>query len=220
MAAKVQKTPLPKIFECDYSGCTYATSRLGFLTGHRATHTGVQPFVCTHEGCDFAAARQSQLQVHKRSMHMEEGGVLHTCPAPNCGHVTTTATSLAIHAKSHAATAERSVAQHCSEPGCLFSSFTSNLLARHFRTAHTGAGDAEGLFTCSLPGCDFKTKRRTYLRAHAKKIHPDGKFMCKTCPGDVEFPTRKELIAHNMGKHVQSGVGKKKGAAEEAEEAE
>ena len=185
---------------CDYVGCTYSTTRPGFLVGHRAIHTGVLPFVCTHEGCDFAAARETQLGVHKRSVHMEEGGVLHACPAPNCGYITASAASLVIHTKSHTATAERTVAQHCSEPGCTFFSFTTNLLARHFRAAHVGAGDAEGLFTCTLAGCDFKTKRRTYLRSHAKKIHPDGRFSCKHCPHLV-FPGRTEWMSHHMG-HV------------------
>jgi hypothetical protein len=188
---------------CDYVGCTYSTTRPGFLVGHRAIHTGVLPFVCTHEGCDFAAARETQLMVHKRSVHMEEGGVLHACPAPNCGYITASAASLIIHTKSHTATSERTVAHHCTEPGCTFFSFTTNLLARHFRAAHVGAGDADGNFACSLPGCDFKTKRRTYLRNHSQRVHPNGRFSCKHCP-ELQFPGRVEWMSHYMGHVVGS----------------
>ena len=53
-----------------------------------------------------------------------------------------------------------------------------------------------------MKGCGFKTKRRTYLRAHAKKIHPDGRFTCKHCPHLV-FAGRTEWMSHHMG-HVSA----------------
>ena len=206
---------------CDFEGCSYSTERPGFLVGHRAIHTGVLPFVCTHEGCDFAAARETQMAVHKRTIHMEEGGVVHACPVPGCGYVTASAGSLTIHAKSHAASAEHPDMQHCTEPGCTFFSFTTNLLARHYRSAHVGAADADGFFSCATPGCNFRTKRRTYLRAHAKRLHPGGRFTCKQCP-EMEFPGRVEWMSHHMGHvvskratHVAAAAARAAEAAEE-----
>ena len=193
-------------FYCDHAGCAYSTTRPGFLTGHSAIHTGVLPFVCAYEGCDYAAAREVQLAVHKRSVHAEEGGALHACPAPNCGYVTATAAALIIHSRSHTPSAAHPVAQHCTEPGCTFFSFTTNLLTRHHNAAHVGAAGVDGYFACSLPGCDFKTKRRNFLSAHAKRVHPGGRFSCAQCPG-LQFSGRVEWMSHRLG-HTASKATK------------
>lgn len=70
-----EEKELNKSHKCEYTGCNYATDKIGNLTAHMRTHSGERPYACSVPGCSKAFARSDALRYHTKSLHGDNNDI-------------------------------------------------------------------------------------------------------------------------------------------------
>lgn len=200
-------TSRPKIYSCDYDGCSSIYSRPSLLTQHQRSHSDTRPFSCTV--CDSAFFRESHLNAHLLSHSTEKPFKCSTCGK---------GVNTAQHLKRHEITHTKSF--KCNYEGCeeafykhqqlrhhkqsvhersLVCEFCGKSFPRPYRLAnhkqkHHGSAPA---YQCDFPGCMTSFKTWSALQLHMKSEHP--KLNCKVCnKGCVgEEGLRMHMLVHD-----------------------
>jgi len=187
-----------KPFQCDFPGCNYACTTSGDLTRHKLTHTGEKPFKCDFPGCNYASTRSDCLTVHKRT---HTGEKPFQCDFPGCNYACTQSGSLVTHKRTH--TGEKPF--KCDFPGCNYTCTQSGDLVTHKRT-HTG----EKPFQCDFPGCNYACTQSGDLTRHKLTHTGEKPFQCDFPQCGYACSESGHLTRHKKSMHTQEGQARQK----------
>ncbi|KAH3685914.1 hypothetical protein WICPIJ_003103 [Wickerhamomyces pijperi] len=203
----------PKIYTCDYEGCSKVYAKPSLLTQHQRVHSETRPFSCAL--CDSAFFRESHLKVHMISHSSEKPFKCSTCGK---------GTNTAQHLKRHEVTHTKSF--HCEYEGCGESFYKHQQLRHHKLSVHEKALTCEycgksfprpyrlanhkqkhhgsaPAYQCDFPGCMTSLKTWSALQLHMKTEHP--KLNCTVCnKGCVgEEGLRMHMLVHDQEKSLK-----------------
>ncbi|SCU83655.1 LADA_0C12750g1_1 [Lachancea dasiensis] len=174
----------PKVWHCEYDGCTKSFSRPSQLTEHQETvHRGIKPFGCPE--CGKAFARKSHLERH---MFCHSSEKPYKCSI--CQKGTTTLQQLRRHEITH------TKSFNCPYEGCGETFYKHPQLRSHILSVHLDK------LTCEF--CGKKFQRPYRLQAHISKHHnPDTifKYQCSHKSCVESFKTWTALQQHIKEHH-------------------
>lgn len=188
----------PKVFVCNWEGCSKAFDRPARVQIHLRSHTNERPFQCPEEGCDKKFIRNEHLAAHTKSKHTDDRQHLCTylvraedSSENECGKSFHTATRLKRHIAMH----EEKEDKKCHDCGQIFRK--QETLQRHIKSVHLH----EPAYRCDHAegddeecGQSFKTPNA--LNSHKAREHSGQRYFCQICPPSTPHEAQMELDFH------------------------
>ena len=168
----------------------------------KADHEGSSRYKCND--CSKSYASKTSLDYHMKNAHMNDSGI----PCEMCGRNFYDFKTYQSHKKSHQSSAPN-VSKKCSDCDATFSSKSN--LNRHENEVHHIVNfnldimnPKPKIYPFLCDHCDYKTKRKHYLKIHNHQQHsgtPVNRLQCKKCPKPISTRLALKYMRRLVIKH-------------------
>ena len=242
------------LFECDWNGCDFRTNMRQRLVMHKRLHAGEMLFSCDIPGCGYQSNYKGNIKIHKKHRHRIDSddnkeystntmntlntNTISSHSSPNLSHHLTKNTNFSSNMirkrkrkKKFRFTVSRSnstikstavggqlikedvdPSAQSAKPERISTLFTCTVKGCNYRskwkqclTAHQLLHAGVKPFKCDHPGCNYRTNFKGNVNVH-KRVHRESQYQCQVNGCQFSTPWKNSFNQHQRNHVINSNT--------------